>query len=224
MPDRIDKSALQSINPYENYRVERSPDSTEDEDNRREQKQHEDQEHQQEQFSAEADVLKKMTGVKSAPQAVELTVDNVVEAWFDRVDVMHDPSTLYLKVRVEGSDQLVLISTLISRASALQLQSLEPGAVFVMSQWFADAKIWVKVVRREALDDEEVTKVGTAEPIEGTLSQTLKMLGQGGKGWMELLGIRDPATGDIDREVVVAYLTVLAIGGVLFLLASFFFL
>lgn len=175
MPDRIDKSALDQINPYDSYRVERARETKDDDQSKGQNPQ--DQESEKDGFDQGVgeNLYQNLTG-KSAQQksTVSLALEDIEKAWFDGIDLKTDPSHLMLKVKTYRDERVFLLKTPVSRAQALSLKSNPVDQVINLKKIFSDQKIWVEVMKVSASPDEEVTKV-SGKTQDYTLSQTVKM-------------------------------------------------
>lgn len=215
MADRIDKSALDQINPYDSYRVEKAKDSLEEERDRNQQQSDEGEERgdtfeggdEQEQIER---LLKSSPSKEVVRKQIQKT--DILRLEYQGVDLKTDPSSLVGRFHLAEDNQVIIAEANISRAQALQLKSSERGQVLDPDGIFADNQIWLKVLQFVSQDipvdeEEEVTRVSAAPSPAGesTLSQTVRM--KPDATLWEKLGVVDQDDASINLEVVLAYLT-----------------
>lgn len=215
MPDRIDKTRLGPLEPFEAYQVEASRDAL-DEEKQKKQNSSEDDDAPQNQ-----DAFRKHNP-KSLPQtfsrasqqaATQLALSDIKQAWVHGIDLKMEPSTLFLKLQMQNAAEKLLVKTNVSRSLALSFKDQSPHKPIALRKYFKDGAVWVQVLEVLHENEDEITRISSLlaqnSPVEKTLSQTFKF-NTGGNFW-ERIGVLTPQSRRLNLEVILAYLIALIV-------------
>ncbi len=210
MADRIDKTRLGPLEPFEPYEVEAARDALDEEKQKKQNSEDDDAPQNQDAFRQQT-LTKPLTQAMSRStqqETIELALSDIKQAWFHGVDLKMEPSTIFLKIKMQNAAETLLVKTSVSRSLALSFKAQNENKPIKLSKFFKDATLWVQILEVLRESEEEVTRISTllsqAQTPEKTLSQTFKF-NTAGNFW-ERIGVITPNSSRMNLEVVLAYL------------------
>lgn len=214
MADRIDKTRLGPLEPFEAYQVEASRDALDEEKQKKQEGDDDEQPKNQDAFRKPVAKPLEAAKLRHAPkQTVELALDDIKQAWLHGIDLKTEPSTLFLKLQLQNATDILLVTTSVSRGLALSFKSKSANKPIALRHYFKTPTIWVQIHENWAETEEEITRISKvfsqAGSTEKTLSQTFK-LGTTGN-FLERIGVLTPDAKRLNLEVVLAYLIALIV-------------
>ncbi len=139
---------------------------------------------------------------------VEIKVEDIDKVKLIGVNLKTNPALLKIRVFLFDGSVINTAFMSISRDVALKFNSMKSATINV-NQLTRESSLWLTLPVNEELVDDEITRVSVV-PKERTFSTTLKMF-IFKKTWMEKLGLKDPVSKSVNREIMGAYITIVAL-------------
>lgn len=203
MVDRIEKVGR------EGYRVDEARDSTDDQSGNA---------GTEDQGEGETDNFKKLANKTDWNvlfdkkdlwrRNVEVKVEDIDKVKLLGVNLKTNPALLKIRIFLYDSTVINTAFLAVSRDVALKFKGASSASIDI-NQLTKESSLWLTMPLNEADVDEEITRI-TATPKERTFSTTLKLL-ISKKTWLEKLGIQDPVSKSINREIMGVYITVVTL-------------
>jgi len=205
MVDRIDKIK------QDHYRVDETQDPLEEQRKNKE-------EHEQEE-EEEGDSFDKMSSKtdwnilfdKSSlwERNVEVKVEDIDRIKFLGINLRTNPAVLKIRVFLYDGNVINTAFLSISRSLGLQIKNMNRTTHVDVNMLTKESSLWLTIPKDEEMVDDEITNI-TGTPKETSFSKTFKnLISQ--KTWMQRLGIIDPVSRRMNREIVGIYLTVVVV-------------
>lgn len=216
MVDRIDK-----IKP-DVYRVEETQDPLEEQ---RKQQEHEQTEEEDgdnfDRLAHKTDWQILFDKTNLWKRNVEVKVEDIDRIQFLGLNFKTNPSLLKIRVFLYDGQVINTAFLSVSRSLALKLRERKKSATIDVNLLTSDPVLHLTIPTDEEQVDEEITRI-TGGPREKSFSKSFKRL-ISKKTWMQKLGIQDPVSHGINREILGIYVTVLVVisaisFGILFLI------
>ncbi|MCP5464708.1 MAG: hypothetical protein H7A33_06770 [Deltaproteobacteria bacterium] len=208
MVERVPKTELNA----NTYRVDESKDATDDQSGNQQSQDQEGGEGKSDAFErlSEKTNWQVLFNKKELWQRnKEISLEDVDKIKFLAVNLKSNPALLTIRLFLV-EDQVISTAFLaVPRTLAMQIKAQGVGSHIDPHLLSQDGKIRVTLPADDDMMDEEITRI-TNDPKEKSLSTTLRMLVPQ-KNWWQRLGIQDPVSHEINKEILIIYLTVLGL-------------
>lgn len=139
-------------------------------------------------------------------QTIDVAVEDIQEILFLSVNLKTDPCLLQIKVTMHDGVVLENAFLSIARSAGLRFKNLRRLTRIPLGNFTRGRMISLTIPKDEKAVKEEITRV-TNNPQEKSVSKLIRRL-VSHNTWLHRLGIKDPVSQRINREILMIYVTI----------------